>query len=639
MEPTAIDNKPRFYKRPTLIAKKSRDSIAYKELDPDPPDPPDPPASTSIYLQYRFEEENGNKENGNEENGNYDLTINGSPTFNNYVELDGVDDYLNVDIDFEVKTLSFWFNLNNVNTDNYLLSFDSDFYIKVNSNSLDFQFQPDIQNNCNISKDFFNAIWYNLALTSNNENYDIYLNNTKLPETIIYKDLSSSTLNIGKYITDEIQYLNGKIADLRLYNTIKTEDKINTIYNENIYVNIFRYTGDSHGLNGQTEYNITFTKDTLCEILIVGGGGAGYGSAKPKHYGGGGGGGAILYATSLQVTSGTYTVKVGRGGVGELNDGTLAEDGFSSEAFDAIAKGGSKGKRSTSTNKIASGGEGGETDISLSSFEFAQYKGGNGGTGTNSTDTTDHTLNGATGQLINIVGPYYWGGGGGGGGWYNNFGSGGKGGGAGGGFYSNGYYGPATGGSGINYGGTNYGGTNNNAVPGSDGGALTGGGGGGSFYENGGAGGSGIVIIKKLTSNLIIYDFSHITSLADWNSYATDYGFNSTFDRGFQEASSIYYAGVWRDNQATGFISKEIPTGYTKLRVEYQVLWNNTVSIYITQEEITGTGDITQIARNTATVAEGLKIFETDIDHTTDKYLTVAERYSTLSTNLKIVFY
>ena len=48
-------------------------------------------------------------------------------------------------------------------------------------------------------------MWYNLALTYNNTDYDIYLNNTKLPETIIYKDLSSSTLNIGAYITDEIQ--------------------------------------------------------------------------------------------------------------------------------------------------------------------------------------------------------------------------------------------------------------------------------------------------------------------------------------------------------------------------------------------------------------------------------------------------
>ena len=137
----------------------------------------------------------------------------------------------------------------------------------------------------------------------------------------------------------------------------------------------------------------------------------------------------------------------------------------------------------------------------------------------------------------------------------------------------------------------------------------------------------------------IIYDFSHITSLPDWNTYATDYGFNSTFDAGFQEANYLYYTGVWTHDEATGFISKEIPARYNKLRVEYQALWDNTVSIYITPEEITGKGDITQTVRDTATVAEGLKIFEADIDHTTDKYLTIAERYSTLSNNLKIVFY
>ena len=148
-----------------------------------------------------------------------------------------------------------------------------------------------------------------------------------------------------------------------------------------------------------------------------------------------------------------------------------------------------------------------------------------------------------------------------------------------------------------------------------------------------------ITLIVFNNNHPIVYDFSHITSLAEWNIYATYYGFTSTFDAGFQEASSIYYKGVWYHDTATGFVSREIPTGYNKLRVEYQALWDNNVSIYITQEEITGTGDITQTARNTATVAEGLKIFETDIHHTTDKYLTVAERYSTLSTNLKIVFY
>ena len=753
----------------------------------------------SIY--YNFID--ANEANGNT---NYDLSSYGSPIFNNSVELNGIDQYLSVDIDFEVKTLSFWFNLPDVNIDNYLLSFDNDFYIKVNSSSLEFQ-------SCNITRDFSSNIWYNLALTYNNANYDIYLDNTKLPETIVYKDVSSSTLNIGKYytgrnttmkltattlssiphlrthtmvaidndiyifggqtntavqtrnlykitpetttttttttthlnnisklanhsmvvldsdiyiyggyislldgntnsissnlykitegsnvsnitlsgdtlpalqdfsmvginkdiyifggrsenldnifdimykitngsnvehinlttaitarcdhsmvkidnniyiyggrnnitetdvfckitdgsnvsnitligdyipliynhcmvainkdiyimggvgtggikssnlyrITDEsniteiildppisprdnhsmvaigndiyiyggygsdtttelykidtASYFTCKITDLRLYNTI---------YNENSYVNVntFIYTSDSPELNGQTQYDITFTKDTMCDILIVGGGGGGYGiytmvngQVEKYHTGGGGGGGAILYATGLQVTSGTYTVKVGRGGVGELASGTSAEDGFPSEAFDAIARGGSKGKHASDITYWY-GGEGGTTDISNSSFEFTEYTGGDGGTGTYTTDTPAHSLNGANGKLINIVRPYYWGGGGGGGGWYDNFGSGGEGGGGGGGFFSsvNHGYGPATGGSGINNGGTNYGGQSNNSVPGSNGGALTGGGGGGSYANNGGSGGSGVVIIK--TSNPITYEPSHTT--------------------------------------------------------------------------------------------------------------------------------
>ena len=220
MEPIAIENRPNFYKRPTLIVREPRESIAAKDYSIVEEEPG---TNGGIYLQYKFEE------NGNEEkNGSYNLTPNGSPNFSNYVELDG-DDYLSVGINFEVKTLSFWFNLNNANTDNYLLSFDSNFNIKVNSNSLDFQFQPDIENNCNISKDFYNNMWYNLALTSNNTNYDIYLNNTKLPETIIYKDLSSSTLNIGKFITDEIQ--------IEKYTTsITIESHSMVVINNNMYV-------------------------------------------------------------------------------------------------------------------------------------------------------------------------------------------------------------------------------------------------------------------------------------------------------------------------------------------------------------------------------------------------------------------
>jgi len=773
MEPTAIDNKPRFYKRPTLIAKKSRDSIAYKEPESDPP------ASTSIYLQYRFEEENGNKENGNEENGNYDLTINGSPTFNNYVELDGIDYYLNVGIDFEVKTLSFWFNLNNVNTDNYLLSFDNDFYIKVNSNSLDVQ--TDNENNCNISKEFFNNIWYNLALTNNNENYDIYLNNTKLPETIIYKNLSSSTLNIGKYITGEIQfikYLNGKIADLRLYNTIKTEDEINTIYNEYNYILTFKYkpndsftfriddespysweeaydeaiangkrmptktellaylasqgnqpiyqedawcpvvaseypngkdwiqigiyhqehyVGKSHTeameypswgdnsienysrfyceVSDQTEYTVNFPEDTMCDILIVGGGGAGGFNA-----GGGGGAGGLVYGSGI-IINGTYSIKVGNGGIFSGTYSMLGNVGIfsrtstldggkdssiSNSTYNIIAKGGGSGADDYNDGNNGGSGGGGATDSSIdrpggftnqqTSFIFEnavltgygndggigrseetggpQRAGGGGGgagaagntSGNYETDNGESARieyggDGGIGREYDITGSATYYAGGGGGGIHNNENAG-------------------------NPGSGGLGGGGNGADPyqaGSNGISGTGGGGGsgGGFGGIGGNGGSGIVIIKKISS--IIYNFSHTTSLDDWNNYATNYGFTSTFNAGFEESSSSYYAGVWyhnENNENTGFISKEIPTGYTKLRVEYQALWDKYVSIYITENPITtNTADIVIIPNDTVTVEEGLKIFETDINPNTDKYLTIAERYSTLSNNLKIVFY
>ena len=792
MVPTDIDNRPRSYERPTLIVKKPRDSIAAKDYSiVDEGSGPNGGGSSGtndgIYLQYRFEED------GNEETLKYNLTSYGSPNFSNYVELDGVDDYLSVGINFEVKTLSYWFNLTDVNTDNYLLSFDNDFYIKVNSNSLDVQ--TDNENNCNISKDFFNGIWYNLALTSNNENYDIYLNNTKLPETIIYKDLSSSTLNIGAYITNsDSKYLNGKIADLRLYNTIKTADEINTIYNEYNYVLKFEYkpndliftfredespyswqeaydeaiangkrmptktellnylsslgytlqagdtktplynfdawcpviapeysngkdwiqignyphhyVGLSHteasgypnwGDNStadyskfycevldQTEYTVNFPENTICDILIVGGGGAGGASV-----GGGGGAGGVVYQKNI-ILNGTYNIYVGKGGnvttsTNLLADKTCVDNGISSLIkyqgntytlngiiYEGKGGGGGGSRIGEPPNNLDGGFDGGSgggssldgdgnfqspgvsTQGNTFNLSGTNIPGGNNG-GTTSTSTSwlgsggggaggpGDGKNGGIGVEIDITGTniFYAAGGGAGRNSTSNAGIGGSG----------------IGGDGkrnTTENGTLYIPTRLNGLDGTG----SGGGGGGYDYtyvqspngnpngDGGGAGGSGVVIIRKLTS--IIYDFSHITSLADWNTYATDYGFNSTFDAGFQEANYLYYTGVWTHDEATGFISKEIPAGYTKLRVEYQALWDNTVSIYITPDSITNyitldptldTNDITETARDTVTVAEGLKIFEATINPDTDKYLTVAERYSTLSTNLRIVFY
>jgi hypothetical protein len=80
-----------------------------------------------------------------------------------------------------------------------------------------------------------------------------------------------------------------------------------------------RYISFPYSGSGATkDYNFTTTENLLCDILIVGGGGAGGNSM-----GGGGGAGGIVYAINQTLSTGTYTVKVGRGGIGlTLTDAT-----------------------------------------------------------------------------------------------------------------------------------------------------------------------------------------------------------------------------------------------------------------------------------------------------------------------------
>jgi uncharacterized protein YjbI with pentapeptide repeats len=103
----------------------------------------------------------------------------------------------------------------------------------------------------------------------------------------------------------------------------------------------FPYTSDSVGLTGQTQYSFTSREALICDILIVGGGGGGgYDRA-----GGGGAGGLLLYSNA-SISAGTYTIRVGKGGVGATSYTSRAENGGSS-SFDglsgAIALGGGRG--------------------------------------------------------------------------------------------------------------------------------------------------------------------------------------------------------------------------------------------------------------------------------------------------------
>jgi len=55
---------------------------------------------------------------------------------------------------------------------------------------------------------------------------------------------------------------------------------------------------------------ITFPKDTVCDILMVGGGGSG-----SAVHGGGGGAGKLILVTDVNISAETYTINIGKGGI------------------------------------------------------------------------------------------------------------------------------------------------------------------------------------------------------------------------------------------------------------------------------------------------------------------------------------
>jgi len=135
---------------------------------------------------------------------------------------------------------------------------------------------------------------------------------------------------------------------------------------------ILQNTGDD-----QTSYDITFSSDTICDILIIGGGGGG-----ARRMGGGGGAGALIYDTDITL-NGTYTIKVGKGGLGSATSGNIdnppyIEDKRGNNGVD------SEIIKSSSTiykAKGGGGGLGGNTDRSVPSSQQPLYGGSGGGNG------------------------------------------------------------------------------------------------------------------------------------------------------------------------------------------------------------------------------------------------------------------
>jgi hypothetical protein len=102
----------------------------------------------------------------------------------------------------------------------------------------------------------------------------------------------------------------------------------------------------SGGTETQTSHTITVGQNTICDILIVGGGGGG-----SAGHGGGGGAGQLVLINNA-ILSGTYTIKVGKGGNGTTLSGTNQTMGTKTEG----TKGSNSEFGNASINVIAEGG-------------------------------------------------------------------------------------------------------------------------------------------------------------------------------------------------------------------------------------------------------------------------------------------
>jgi hypothetical protein len=338
--------------------------------------------------------------------------------------------------------------------------------------------------------------------------------------------------------------------------------------------------------------NLVIPSSITADVLIVaGGGGGGYDRA------GGGGAGGLIYMSSLNIPSGTYTVTVGAGGAGSTGwngvTGTGTNNGVNGSSSSIIggvisytAVGGGGGGTYAAGNTGGSGGGGHYSYIGGSGTPDQGNSGGagaNSGTNANSGGgggagsagqiagpgiyTNPPGGNGGNGLQLSISGtPTYYAGGGGGSIGFDNF----------------------TGTSGNGIGGLGGGGSSGQirGATGANGTPNTGGGGGGGAnitQGNGGNGGSGIVIIRyplSMTSNSASFNTSNgiqtwtVPSTGTYNIIAA--GAAGGFCYGSPN-STIYFAS----GRSGGY--PWLPGGGTIISTTVNLIQGDVISILIGQ--------------------------------------------------------
>jgi hypothetical protein len=110
----------------------------------------------------------------------------------------------------------------------------------------------------------------------------------------------------------------------------------------------FTYTSDTVGFPGQTQYIINVPDNVLCDILVIGGGGGGietYIHFNGVNYpGGGGGAGALIHFENYVLSTGTYNIYVGKGGLGNGSSGTSSYIKDNNNIFIRASGGGGGGR-------------------------------------------------------------------------------------------------------------------------------------------------------------------------------------------------------------------------------------------------------------------------------------------------------
>jgi hypothetical protein len=345
-----------------------------------------------------------------------------------------------------------------------------------------------------------------------------------MPITLNHSNIGVQYSTGSNYIIETVKsdlYLRNEIYDTIVSNNIQTAPVTPIVSiqdGSNIYaVESYTYTGTAN----TADYTRVFPKNTVCDILVVGGGGGG-------GYGNGGGGGAGQLVLIHQATlNGTYTIKVGKGGLGGNSptkgansefgtviaegggaNGGILKDGGSGAGGDGYSPDGgttgagnknttidtfpgatvySRGNNGGNNGGYAGGGGGGAGAVGTTGQDISPFgKGGDGLSGISSINYDFKTNFGTNIGKIESGGLVWFAAGGGGGGSFA--GNGGLGGGGAGTVNGSGNT-PITGVAGLN-------------------GTGSGGGGGSGFLGLGGAGGSGIVIIRYLlgtipTNNLL----------------------------------------------------------------------------------------------------------------------------------------